>query len=874
MENGEANNALSPQKIWNQQKCNNELERTEDVGSRNSRLDSAGIVDVESSLGVAGKAKLKAGKVKGHNSGRLRCKGKKALSKIGHRKYSLRSSANSSRVLRSRSQGNNVSIQKGVRPVDVCTEQKKNKRKRKGRRKVVDDEFSKLRKHIRYLVSRINYEQSLLDAYASEGWKGLSLDKIRPEKELQRASSEIVQCKLKIRNLVQHLDDSCAKGRFQESLFDSEGQIDSEDIFCAKCGSKELSADNDIILCDGVCERGFHQMCLEPPLLKEQFPPEDEGWLCPGCDCKVDCIDLLNDVLGCDLSISDSWEKVFPEAASVAAADKSYDDLPSDSSEDYNYDPDGPDLEVKDKNEDETGEDSSSTNSSDFTTASDGSGTTSNHKVHVPTGFSSDDSDDDDYDPDGQDPDKNIQEDGSSSYGSDFSSDTDDLSILEDDGDAVQDDVLVLMSPGPSNLKPEGKRKHSTNSEVQSLLEEDPSGLHSGPVPSRKRLHERLDYKKLHDEEYGDRSSDSSDDEDWTETNTPKRKRNDGIGGSPEDNENNQDRNNNSTSYLMLNHKEATPDTDMGKTENSLKGKTKKNLTYEDSNCWSGELHKGNTEFDSIGSTAKSSGSKVFGESISKRLHLSLKENIYPSRERKENLSKELGITVQQVSKWFENARRNLRRSTEKEASEIDDTASKETSPVKAQIKDMAAEMKLCQSLKENMYPSRETKEQLSEELGITVPQVSKWFEHARRGLRRHSTNEATGTESSGPGEITPYEANRKNDLGEMASETPTCKQDGEKESAKGDNAIDLLESCLPVEGGRNESGCINRGSVTRHALRKRKGKSSDQEAAVANPLKDTETDRNVQLPQENGKNDSAGSTQLRRQTRSRKSVS
>lgn len=40
-------------------------------------------------------------------------------------------------------------------------------------------------------------------------------------------------------------------------------------IFCAKCSSKELSTDNDIILCDGACERGFHQLCLDPPLLTE-----------------------------------------------------------------------------------------------------------------------------------------------------------------------------------------------------------------------------------------------------------------------------------------------------------------------------------------------------------------------------------------------------------------------------------------------------------------------------------------------------------------------------------------------------------------------------------------------------------------------------
>src|SRR3954464_1180186 len=38
-------------------------------------------------------------------------------------------------------------------------------------------------------------------------------------------------------------------------------------IFCATCSLKEDTLDNDIILCDGACKRGFHQNCLNPPLL-------------------------------------------------------------------------------------------------------------------------------------------------------------------------------------------------------------------------------------------------------------------------------------------------------------------------------------------------------------------------------------------------------------------------------------------------------------------------------------------------------------------------------------------------------------------------------------------------------------------------------
>ena len=51
-----------------------------------------------------------------------------------------------------------------------------------------------------------------------------------PEKELQRATSEIIRRKVKIRDLFQHIDSLCGEGRFPASLFDSEGQIDSEDV--------------------------------------------------------------------------------------------------------------------------------------------------------------------------------------------------------------------------------------------------------------------------------------------------------------------------------------------------------------------------------------------------------------------------------------------------------------------------------------------------------------------------------------------------------------------------------------------------------------------------------------------------------------------
>lgn len=58
-----------------------------------------------------------------------------------------------------------------------------------------------------------------------------SLDKIRPEKELERAKAEILRCKLRIREAFQNLDSLLSKGKIDESLFDSEGEISCDDVW-------------------------------------------------------------------------------------------------------------------------------------------------------------------------------------------------------------------------------------------------------------------------------------------------------------------------------------------------------------------------------------------------------------------------------------------------------------------------------------------------------------------------------------------------------------------------------------------------------------------------------------------------------------------
>ncbi|XP_038970373.1 homeobox protein HOX1A isoform X2 [Phoenix dactylifera] len=463
-------------------------------------------------------------------------KGKKASKSLRGKKYFLRSSLDGVRVLRSMSKGKSkTAAESATPPINPTTKIRKKRRKVKG---ASNDEFSGTRKRVRYLLTRINYEQSLIDAYSSEGWKGQSLEKIRPEKELERAKSEILRCKLKIRDLFRCLDSLLSEGRLLKSLFDSDGQICSEDIFCAKCGSKDVSVDNDIILCDGTCDRGFHQKCLNPPLLSENIPPGDEGWLCPACDCKVDCIDLLNEFQGSVLSIGDSWEKVFPEAAN---SDRLYDlsNLPSDDSEDDNYDPDVPQVDTEDHMEEssseEVHEEQSSSEESYFTYSSEYSGPSKKNKHNDDIGLSSDDSEDDDYDPEGPDPDKEIQKEGSSSDESDFTSDSDDF-CAELNKIGGTDEVSAYSSPNLRPLDPSGERecvsdrnKNATNSELPSMLERDVSQKNALPM-SGKRQRERLDYKKLYDETYGEASSDSSDDEDWSDESALKKgKKNDHV---------------------------------------------------------------------------------------------------------------------------------------------------------------------------------------------------------------------------------------------------------------------------------------------------------------------------------------------------------
>uniref|UniRef100_A0A803MFT9 Pathogenesis-related homeodomain protein n=1 Tax=Chenopodium quinoa TaxID=63459 RepID=A0A803MFT9_CHEQI len=390
------------------------------------------------------------------------------------KKTSRQLSAASKRDLRSRSNENTKDPEPSINlETTKGSTGRRGRKKGKGKDGKSDDAFSKMRKHLRYLLHRIHYEQNLLDAYSSEGWRGQSIEKLRPEKELQRAKADINRSKLKIRDLFQRLDSMLAEGKFPETLYDADGLIDSEDIFCAKCASKDLSPGNDIILCDGICERGFHQYCLDPPLLTEEIPPGDEGWLCPACDCKLDCVDLLNDSQGTRLAIENKWEKVFPEAVS-AMVSKELDDvmgLPSDDSEDNEYNPDGTDDDANaEGNESSSAKsDSDESEDDDFSSVSEDLGPKRGAEQNL--GLPSDDSEDDDFNPDAANVNEGVEPESSSS---DFTSASEDL------GAAIGDD-------GTSDIN-----EPSLPLDLEQDLGE------SSPLTS-KRCVQRLDYKKLYD---------------------------------------------------------------------------------------------------------------------------------------------------------------------------------------------------------------------------------------------------------------------------------------------------------------------------------------------------------------------------------------
>ncbi|XVF19029.1 hypothetical protein REPUB_Repub11eG0075300 [Reevesia pubescens] len=226
---------------------------------------------------------------------------------------------------------------------DVRIKKLTKKQKKIQKDKVELDEASRLQRRTRYLLIKMKLEQNLIDAYSGEGWKGQSREKIKPEKELQRATKQILKCKLGIREAIRQLDSLSSVGSIEGSVIAPDGSVYHEHIFCAKCKLRDAFPDNDIVLCDGTCNRAFHQKCLDPPLDTENIPPGDQGWFCKFCECKVEIIEAMNAHIGTHFSVDSNWQEIFKDEAAFPdnkiASLNPEEEWPSDDSEDDDYDP-------------------------------------------------------------------------------------------------------------------------------------------------------------------------------------------------------------------------------------------------------------------------------------------------------------------------------------------------------------------------------------------------------------------------------------------------------------------------------------------------------------------------------------------------------
>ena len=156
----------------------------------------------------------------------------------------------------------------------------------------------------------------MIDAYDMDGWRGASREKLRPAEEIRKAKIKIFNAKLRVRELFKHIDLAMDCARDLHAITDEDGELDAEDVFCCACGDGESTDDNDILLCDGFCDRGFHQRCCVPPVRTEDIPEGDEGWLCALCDARVDCFYTLNADFELELDAGKAtFADVFPEEA-------------------------------------------------------------------------------------------------------------------------------------------------------------------------------------------------------------------------------------------------------------------------------------------------------------------------------------------------------------------------------------------------------------------------------------------------------------------------------------------------------------------------------------------------------------------------------
>jgi hypothetical protein len=184
---------------------------------------------------------------------------------------------------------------------------------------------------------------------------------LKPREEILKKQKEVFERKLRVRELFTMLEyDVMKREKYRVIESSVDGEIECEDVFCCECGEKECFDENDIVFCDGYCDLAFHCKCVA----LKKIPDDDEDWLCPICDCRVDVVYWLNldhsqklDILTCThLDVFAREHEMFVKGIIPGTArfllhgENEEDQWPDDESEDEDF---------KETNEEDDGKDDS-----------------------------------------------------------------------------------------------------------------------------------------------------------------------------------------------------------------------------------------------------------------------------------------------------------------------------------------------------------------------------------------------------------------------------------------------------------------------------------------------------------------------------------
>ncbi|KDO29991.1 hypothetical protein SPRG_05180 [Saprolegnia parasitica CBS 223.65] len=190
------------------------------------------------------------------------------------------------------------------------------------------DPVKRLLNRVRARLSQLRYQTTYIETYEADGWRKRSTEKLKPSGELEKARRKLRYGKQMLLADIRSFQEHYAAHR---PLPRDAGEMNEEDILCAKCLLSTTAPDNDILICESPgCNRVYHQQCLEPVLLTKDLPAEDVDWYCHLCRGIFEALRLTN------LSFGTAWmavDEVFPDLEAETAAAES-DLIPSDSDDD------------------------------------------------------------------------------------------------------------------------------------------------------------------------------------------------------------------------------------------------------------------------------------------------------------------------------------------------------------------------------------------------------------------------------------------------------------------------------------------------------------------------------------------------------------